>query len=106
MVDHGTELQSRVLEDWACRRGVQLDRIRPGKPAENTLIESLNGRGRDECLNVHQFASLAEAQAIIEVWQMDYHHRRTHGSLRHLTPGEFVTQPQEEREAEEALYSG
>ena len=34
-VDHGTEFQSRALEDWAYRRGVQLDFIRPGKPVEN-----------------------------------------------------------------------
>jgi putative transposase len=53
-VDHGTEFQSR-----AYRRGVQLDFIRPGKPIENAFIESFNGRLRDECLNVHQFASLA-----------------------------------------------
>lgn len=65
-VDHGTEFQSRALEDWAYRRGVQLDFIRPGKPVENAFIESFNGRLRDECLNVHQFASLAEAQALIE----------------------------------------
>lgn len=31
-VDHGTEFQSRALEDWAYRRGVQLDFIRTGKP--------------------------------------------------------------------------
>jgi len=31
-VDHGTEFQSRALEDWAYRRGVQLDFIRPSKP--------------------------------------------------------------------------
>lgn len=29
-VDHGTEFQSRALEDWAYRRGVQLDFTRPG----------------------------------------------------------------------------
>jgi putative transposase len=65
-VDHGTEFQSRALEDWAYRRGVQLNFIRPGKPVENAFIESINGRLRDECLNVHQFASIAEARAIIE----------------------------------------
>ena len=65
-VDHGSEFQSRALEDWAYRRGVQLEFIRPGKPVENAFIESFNGRLRDECLNVHQFASLGEAQAIIE----------------------------------------
>lgn len=43
-VDHGTEFQSRALEDWAYRRGVQLDFTRPGKPTENAFIESFNGR--------------------------------------------------------------
>lgn len=47
----------RALEEWAYRRGVQLDFIRPGKPLENAFIESFNGRLRDECLNVHQFIS-------------------------------------------------
>jgi putative transposase len=51
-VDHGTESTSRALDDWARRRGVQLDFIRPGKPVENRLCESFNGRLRDECLNV------------------------------------------------------
>lgn len=68
-VEHGTEFQLRALEDWAYRRSVQLDFIRPGKPVENAFIESFNGRLRDECLNVHRFASLGEAQAIIEAWR-------------------------------------
>jgi putative transposase len=89
-VDHGTEFQSRALEDWAYRRGVPLDFIRPGKPVENAFIESFNGRLRDECLNVHQFASIAEAQQIIEAWRLDYNQRRPHSSLGHLTPNEFV----------------
>ena len=62
-VDHGTEFMSRALEDWAYQRGVQLDFIRPGKPVENAFIESFNGRLRDECLNVHQFISIDDAQA-------------------------------------------
>lgn len=104
-VDHGTEFQSRALEDWAYRRGVQLDFIRPGKPVENAFIESFNGRLRDECLNVHQFASLAEAEDIIEAWRMDYNHHRPHSSLGHLTPNEFVAQRQEQQIVEEALCS-
>jgi putative transposase len=89
-VDHGTEFQSRALEDWAYRRGVQLDFIRPGKPVENAFIEAFNGRLRDECLNVHQFASLADAKAKIETWRLDYNQRRPHSSLGDLTPNEFV----------------
>lgn len=93
-VDHGTEFQSRALEDGAYRRGVQLDFIRPGKPVKNAFIESFNGRLRDECLNVHQFASLAEAQDIIEAWRMDYNHHRPHSSLGHLTLSEYAEQRQ------------
>ena len=105
-VDHGTEFQSRALEDWAYRRGVQLDFIRPGKPVENAFVESFNGRLRDECLNVHQFASLAEAQAIIEAWRLDYNHHRPHSSLGHLTPSEFLAQCQVTRPVEEVVCSG
>jgi putative transposase len=36
-VDHGTEFMSRALEDWADRRSVQLDFIRPGKPIEKRI---------------------------------------------------------------------
>ena len=105
-VDHGTEFQSRALEDWAYRRGVQLDFIRPGKPVENAFIESFNGRLRDECLNVHQFASLAEAQALIEAWRVDYNQRRPHSSPGHLTPNEFVAQRQGQPIVEEVVCSG
>jgi len=89
-VDHDTEFQSRALEDWAYQRGVQLDFIRPGKLVENRSSSPFSGRLRDECLNVYQFASLADAQAKIEAWRVDYNQRRPHSSLGHLTPTEFV----------------
>ena len=81
---------------------MQLDFIRPGKPVENAFIESFNGRLRDECLNVHQFESLADAQAKIEAWRIDYNQRRPHSSLGHLTPNEFARQRQEDRTVEDA----
>ena len=102
-VDHGTEFQSRALEDWAYRRGVQLDFILPGKPVENALIDSFNGRLRDECLNVHQFTSMAEAQDIIEAWRLEYNQRRPDSSLGHLTPNEFAGQRQALQTVEEAI---
>jgi putative transposase len=105
-VDHGTEFQSRALEDWAYRRGVQLDFIRSGKPAENAFIEAFSGRLRDVYLNVHQFASIAEAQQIIEAWRLDYNRRRPHSSLGHLTPSEFVAQGQALHIVEEVVCSG
>jgi putative transposase len=96
---------SRALEDWAYRRGVQLDFIRPGKPVENAFIEAFNGRLRDECLNVHQFASLADAKAKIETWRLDYNQRRPHSSLGDLTPNEFVARCQGMRVAEPVAVS-
>ncbi len=65
-VDHGSEFTSKALEDWAWRRGVKLDYVRPGKPIENGHIESFNGRLRDECLSVMQFMSLDDARVKIE----------------------------------------
>ena len=96
-VDHGAEVTSKALEDWAWRRGIKLDFIRPGKPMENGHIESFNGRLRDECLNVMQFMSLDDARAKIESWRVDYNQRRPHSSLGHLTPSEFVRNRQENR---------
>jgi len=52
-VDHVTEFQSRTLEDWAHRRGAQLDFNRPGKPVEYAFIESFNRRLQDEYLSVY-----------------------------------------------------
>src|ERR1019366_6687 len=99
-VDHGTESMSRALEDWAYRRGVQLDFIRSGKPVENAFIESFNGRLRDECLNVHQFTSIDDAKAKVEAWRIDYNQRRPHSSLGHLTPNEHAQRGQKLSAAE------
>ena len=72
------------------------------KPVENAYIESCNGRLRDECLNVHQVTSLADAKAKIEAWRVDYNQCRPHSSLGHLTPNEFAKQRQEDRIVEGA----
>ena len=94
-VDHGTEFTSKSLDEWAWNSGVQLDFIRPGKPTGNAFIESFNGRLRDECLNVNEFASIEDARQKIEVWRQDYNHHRPHSSLGHLTPNEFAMQGRE-----------
>lgn len=94
-VDHGTEFTSKSLDEWAWNHGVTLDFIRPGKPTENAFIESFNGRLRDECLNVNQFESIADARQRIEAWREDYNHHRPHSSLGNLTPIEFAKQGRE-----------
>ena len=105
-VDRGTEFMSKALEDWAWRRGVKLDFIRPGKLNENAHIESFNGRLRDECLNVNQFMSIEDARQKIEVWRRDYNDVRPHSSLRNLTPSEFAQCGQEQRREEGGFLNG
>jgi putative transposase len=96
-VDHGTEFTSRALDEWAYRRGVALDFIRPGKPTENGHIESFNGRLRDECLNANQFLSIEDARSKIETWRTDYNTVRPHSSLGQLTPNEYIAKGQQPR---------
>jgi len=99
-VDHGTEFTSRALDEWAYRRRVALDFIRPGKPLENGHIESFNGKLRDECLNAHQFLSIDDARRKIEAWRIDYNLHRPHNSLGQLTPSEFLSRSiNEDRQA-------
>ena len=90
-VDNGTEFTSKALDEWAYRRGVKLDYTRPGKPTNSGLIESFNGRLRDEFLNVNEFVTMHDAQEKLKAWQDDYNTCRPRGSLGHLTPSEFAT---------------
>ena len=89
-VDNGPEFISRGLDLWAYFNGVKLDFSRPGKPTDNAVIESFNGRLRDECLNQHWFLSLDEARSLTVAWREDYHRVRPHASLGHRTPFEFA----------------
>ena len=62
----GSAFASKVLDAWAYAYGVKLDFIRPGKLVENAVIESFNGRFRDECLNDNVFLLLHDARRKIE----------------------------------------
>ncbi len=89
-IDNGPEFAGRALDEWAYRRGVKLNFIRPGKPVENAFAESFNGRLRDECLNTNWFMNLKHARDIIEDWRIDYNQVRPHSSLNGLTPMEYA----------------
>jgi putative transposase len=90
VVDNGPEFRGRALAAWSEQRGVRLEFIQPGKPAQNAYIESFNGRLRDECLNANWFTSLSDARRKIETWRQDYNEQRPHSSLNYLPPAEFA----------------
>ena len=65
------EFISRSLDLWAYFSDVKLDFSRSGKSTDNAVIESFNGRLRDECLNQHWFLSFYQARAVTEAWRQD-----------------------------------
>jgi len=95
--DNGTELTSNAMLKWQEDRKVGWHYIAPGKPMQNGLVESFNGRMREECLNEHLFPSLRHACRMIAAWRDDYNHHRPHSSLDGLTPWEYHQRSREDQ---------
>ncbi|WP_456771799.1 IS3 family transposase [Bradyrhizobium sp. USDA 4369] len=85
-VDQGSEFISRDLDIWAYQKNVILDFSRPGKPTDNSFIESFNGKFRNECLNTHWFLSLDDARQKMEDWRRDYNEVRPHSAIGNKAP--------------------
>ena len=60
--NNGPEFTGGAMAAWSERHGVRLEWIAPGKPYQNGLVESFNGRMRDECLNEELFLNLEDAR--------------------------------------------
>src|SRR6478752_6369152 len=88
--DNGPEFVSKALLSWIVAQGIGTALIEPGKPWQNGVAESVNGKFRDECLSLEWFRTRAEAKVIIESWRRHYNEVRPHSSLGYLTPNEFV----------------
>lgn len=78
--DNGSEVISKAMERWAYENGVELDFSRPGRPIDNAKVESLNGRLRQERLNAHWIASLADSQRKIEACRQYCNEARPHSA--------------------------
>jgi len=63
---------------WVQGTGIDRHYIAPGKPTQNAIIESFNGKLRDECLNETLFVSLTKAG---ECWK---HGRRITAPIHHI----------------------
>ena len=60
---------SKALLSWIVAQGIGTALIEPGKPWQNGVAESFNGKFRDECLSLEWFRSRAEAKVLIEEWR-------------------------------------
>ena len=88
--DNGTELTSNAMLKGQEDRKVGWHYIAPGKSMQSGLVESLNGRMREECLNEHLFPSQRHDCCMIAAWRADYNCNRPHSSLAGLTPYEYA----------------
>jgi len=88
--DNGGEFVSKAILKWLGENNITTAFIDPGKPWQNGLDESFNGKLRDECLNGEWFRTRAEAKVVIESWRKHYNQERPHSSLNYQTPDEFA----------------
>jgi putative transposase len=89
--DNGTEFTSNGMFAWSRDHDVAWHFIAPGKPMQNGVCESFNGRMRDELLNESLFLSLDHARARIASWVADYNLRRPHSALQYLAPAAYAS---------------
>jgi putative transposase len=71
-----------ILAEVADRRG--------GPPHRNGYAESFHSKLRDEFLNLEDFESEAQAQALGTLWKGEYNTERPHSSLAYQTPSEYA----------------
>ena len=98
-LDNGPEFLALRLTDWAEQRGIALDYIQPGKPAQNAFIERFNQTYRTEVLDANVFTSLAEVRAITADWLRRYNTERPHDSLGRVPPLTFLPRTTSIRES-------
>ena len=87
--DNGPEFVSRAVLAWLTAERIGTALIEPGKPWQNGMNESFNGKFRDECVSMEWFRSRVDAKIVIEIWRRHYNEVRPHSSLGNLTPAEF-----------------
>ncbi len=90
--DNGPEFVARAVLRWLHATQIETAFIDPGKPWQNGMDESFNGKLRDQHLSLQWFRNRTEAKVSIEAWRRHYNDVRPHSSLGGLTPTEFKAQ--------------
>lgn len=84
--DNGPEFVAGAIQNWLTKNAVQTHYIEPGRPWQNGIAESFNGKLRDECLSREWFQNRVEAAALVARYQRYYNEERPHSSLDYQTP--------------------
>jgi transposase InsO family protein len=84
--DNGAEFTAAKVMRWLRDNAIGPAFIAPGSPWQNGVVESFNGKLRDELLNREWFRTRAEAKVLIERWRQFYNERRPHSAHRYQPP--------------------
>lgn len=76
----GPEFIAFAVADWCRINSTGTLFIDPGSPWQNPVVESSNGRLRDEILNHQLFDTLFEAKVLLEDHRIDYNMNRAHSA--------------------------
>jgi hypothetical protein len=104
-MSNGPELVSRAIVKWIADEGTATALPDPGKPWQNDVNESCNGKFRHECLNMEWFRSSAEAKVVIDSWLKHFNTVLPHLSLGYLNPGAFAEKCRDKASASEPATS-
>jgi putative transposase len=81
---------SKAVKEWCVSSDTDAPYIDPGSPWQNGIVESFNGRLRDELLSSEIFATLDEARLLVDRRRLHYDHRRIQRALGKLTLAAFA----------------
>lgn len=97
--DHGGQYIAKGYCDRLIALNCQISMAGKGKPWENPYVESAIGHLKDELVWVEEFTDFEHAYSMLSHFlDVVYNHERSHSSLGYLTPVEFETQYQSERD--------
>jgi putative transposase len=102
--DHGVQYASTRYVDRLEQLGAQISMAAIGHVYENALAESFFATLKREEVYVHEYRTLAEAEANLEHFiDAVYNHKRLHSSLAYRPPSEFEACCVDEREHDDCL---
>ena len=88
MASWGGPFTSRRYTRTVYRYGTRQEFIRPYTPQQNGMVERLIRSVKEQCLWLHNFASLEEARQALGAWFRYYNEQRPHQALGMKTPRE------------------
>ena len=103
--DNGAEFTAAKVTRWLRDQAIGPAFIAPGSPWQNGVVESFNGKLRDELLNREWFRSRVEARVLIERWRRFYNEQRPHSAHRYRSPAHVRRSWQESRSMTPGLTS-